>query len=53
MDVRKRLLADCFSQTWLGMGETPIKPQTSDTKWQLTFEEGGLWPDARCRKEKV
>lgn len=50
MDVRKRLLADAFLQTWLEMGETPIKPQTSDTEWQLAFEKGGLWSDVRCRK---
>ena len=43
MDVRKWLLADRFLQTYLKMGETPNKPQTSDTKWQLVFKEDGLW----------
>ncbi len=53
MRKQKSVLADCFVFPWLWMGGTPIKPQTSDMKWQLAFGEGGLWSDVRCGKEDI
>ncbi len=47
MDVYRQFVKKC---KW--MGETPIKPQTSDTKWQLAFGKGGLWRDAQTGKQE-